>query len=183
VDFAKSADYTVLVGMTTNSKKCFYYRRLNKTDYKIVLEILKREAVFYDADVIFDATGVGAGLADFLSRDMNAYPYKFTNESKNELINKLIIACEYSEIELPNIITMRNEFEIFTYTLSKTGKMLYSAPEGKHDDCVVAVALANWYACENSGKAEVQLIEDYFDVMNEMRKSKSAIDRLLEDDD
>jgi len=32
----------------------------------------------------------------------------------------------------------------FEYTVSPTGGISYSAPGGYHDDCVMALALANW---------------------------------------
>ncbi|MDZ4810788.1 MAG: terminase family protein [Bacteroidota bacterium] len=183
VDFAKSVDYTVIVGMTQNTRRMFYYKRFNKMDYKLVLEDLRRIAKKYEADIIFDATGVGAGLQDFLSGDFNVHPFKFTNESKNEIINKMILAFQYVEIELPNITTMRNEFELFTYTMSKTGKILYSAPDGKHDDTVIAVAMANWYCLENAGAGQVRAVEDYFSVINDIYSPRSKLQQLMDEDD
>ncbi len=183
VDFAKHTDYTVIVIMGGNSKRVVYYSRFNKTDYKVVLERVKRVAREYDADVIFDSTGVGDGLADFLSRDLNVHPYTFTNDSKTELINKLILSCEYGEIEIPNIATIREEFELFSFEMTKTGRISYSAPDGRHDDCVMAIALANYFCEENSGAAEVQEIDDFLNMMAEARRPKTRLEQLMEEDD
>lgn len=183
VDFAKSSDYTVITVMGIESKRLVYYRRMNKTDYKVVLEIMQRIAQQYDADIIFDNTGVGSGLADFMNRKVNAFPFTFTNESKNELVNRLIVACEYGEIRIPNIATIRQEFELFSYQLTKTGKLSYGAPSGKHDDCVFSIAMAHWYASEQGGKAEVEELEDFLSTMNAIRGPKTELEQLMEEDD
>jgi len=163
-DLAKSKDYTVLSVLNTNTRKLHYYRRYNKTDYKIVVKDIERVSKMFDScDVIFDATGIGASLADFLT--VNAYPYKFTNESKNDLINRLILSCDYDNIRIPNIRTIRQEFELFEYKITRTGKISYSAPAGRHDDCVISIAMANWYADEYGGSGEINSIDNFLGVM------------------
>lgn len=180
-DLAKTTDYCVLGVLGINSRKLHYYARFNQRDYKYVLEKMRHVANRYEADVIFDATGVGAGLQDFVGRINNVHPFKFTNESKNEIVNKLAIACEFAEIHLPNLVTMRNEFEIFTYQLSRVGRLLYSAPSGKHDDTVMMVAMANWYADQVNGGEQVQDVEDYLEAMN--TRPLSVIDAMIAEDD
>lgn len=183
VDLAKQSDYTVIVVMGLESRKIFYYERFNKTDYSVVIEKVRRICKRYDSDLIYDATGVGNGVGDFLSGDMNTYPFVFTNQSKNELVNKLAISCEYGNLKVPNITTIRHEFEIFTYSVNRTGSLSYSAPDGKHDDTVMAIGLANWYADENSGKTSVDTIDDFFSVMDSIRHPKTRLQQLMEDDD
>lgn len=183
-DLAKSTDYTVIIGMSAEKRDVVYYRRMNKEDYKIVLEEIKRVSELLNgADVIYDGTGVGSGLGDFMSRDLNVYPFVFTNQSKNELIHKLIVACEYGEIVLPNIATMKEEFELFTYTLTRTGKLSYNAPDGKHDDTVIAVALANWYADQSYGKKEIYTLDNFFQTVSDMNRPKDFRQFMLDDND
>lgn len=184
VDLAKSVDYTVIVGMSVEKRDVVYYKRMNKEDYKLVLEEVRRVSkLLNDADVIFDSTGVGSGLGDFMSRDLNVFPFTFTNQSKNELIHKLIVACEYQEIKLPNIATMKEEFELFTYTLTRTGKLSYNAPDGKHDDTVIAVALANWMADQTYGTKEVFSLDTFFQVAGDLNRPKSFSQFMLDDND
>ena len=133
--------------------------------------------------MIFDSTGVGGGLADFLGSELNVVPFTFTNESKTELINKLILACEYGQISIPNIQTIREEFELFSYEMTRTGKITYSAPDGKHDDCVIAIALANYYSVENCGKGEVHEIDSFLNLMAEFNRPKSRLEQLMDEDD
>jgi len=184
VDFAKSMDYTVITALDVETRRCVYYKRMNKKDYKIVLEILKNlSAELNGADICYDATGVGAGLQDFLSAEANIYPFKFTNSSKNELINKLIVACEYGHIKLPNITTMRQEFEVFEFQLTRTGAITYSAPDGRHDDIVISVGLANWYIEEEYSGGDAHEIDDFLTMAEERMAPKTFLEQCAEDDD
>jgi hypothetical protein len=186
LDLAKSQDYTVIWVMDLETGACVYYRRLNKTDYREVIRVAVEVCHKYNnAELIFDATGVGGGIADFLENyDVTAHPYVFTNESKNDLINRLILSMEYGEIQIPNIQTVKNELSVFTYTLTRTGKISYNAPSGFHDDIVIAIALANWFRKESGGADEVTVLEDIIK-MNESRGSKpgSFLDYMDQDND
>lgn len=182
VDLAKAVDYTVIIGLGISTREVVYYKRINKTSYKkVIKEIQKASAYLDDAEVIFDNTGVGAGLADFMS-GLNAYPYTFTNESKNELINHLIMSCEYANLKIPNITTVKAEFEMFEYSLSRTGKITYSAPSGRNDDTVIAIALANWFAEQTSGTGEVHEIDSFLKLM-QTNDRRSVFDKMMEEDD
>lgn len=187
LDLAKSVDYTVLWAMDVDTGDLVYYRRLNKMDYRNVLQIATDVCKKYNhAELIFDATGVGAGLADVLNNyDVTAHPFVFTNESKNEIVNKLALSIQYQEIKIPNITTVKNELSVFTYTLTRTGKISYAAPSGFHDDIVMSLALANWYRKENVGSEEIGIIEDVL-AMNEERvrgRPGSFIEEMYEDND
>lgn len=67
-----------------------------------------------------------------------------SNSSKQDYIEKLAL-----DIEQGNLSFMRDneklleQFKVFTYTISKTGKKIFNAIEGYHDDCVISLALAN----------------------------------------
>ncbi len=183
LDLAKSVDYTVFWVMDMETGDCMYYRRLNKTDYRIILkhaaDVCQR---FNNAELIFDATGVGSGLADFFqNHNVSTHPYVFTNESKNELVVSLALAIEYNEIKIPNIQTVVNELSVFTYSLTRTGKLSYSAPSGYHDDIVMALALANWYRRQNIGNTDVNVIDDWLKINS--GRPKTMQEFMEEDND
>lgn len=185
LDLAKSVDYTVLWAMDLDTGDLVYYRRLNKMDYRNVLQIATDVCKKYNhAELIFDATGVGAGLADVLNNyDVTAHPFVFTNESKNEIVNRLALSIQYQEIKIPNIVTVKNELSVFTYSLTRTGKISYAAPSGFHDDIVMSLALANWYRKENVSTDEIGVIEDIM-AINEERASyrPGSFRQQMEDD-
>ena len=63
-------------------------------------------------------------------------PFKFTNHSKVELIQRLTVAVE------------RKKNRVRAHRMSTSGQITYSAPDGCHDDCVIALPLANKYRQE-----------------------------------
>lgn len=182
LDLAKSIDYTVLWIMSMEDGSCVYYKRMNKTDYRqIVKEVADVCKVYNNCDLIFDATGVGSGIADFLqNEDVNAIPFHFTNDTKSDLINKLALSIEYQEIKIPNITTIKNELSVFTYAITRTGKISYNAPAGYHDDIVIALALANFYRKDNFSNGEIAAIDDILSLNNRTRKRTFLQD--MEDD-
>ncbi|MGH7121228.1 MAG: hypothetical protein ACREFP_19925, partial [Acetobacteraceae bacterium] len=91
---------------------------------------------------LVDATGVGDPVVEALQRGGfgNFEGLKFTTQSKQQLMEGLAVAIQRQEIRFPEGV-LRNELEAFEYEYSRTG-VAYSAPEGQHDDCVCALALA-----------------------------------------
>jgi len=80
---------------------------------------------------------------------MRVTPFKFTSSSKAEIINNLSVAIENKEIWLPNDPQVIDELELYEYSVSKSGNVTYSAPEGFHDDIVMALCLA-WSAVKTT---------------------------------
>lgn len=91
---------------------------------------------------LVDSSGVG----DPIVEDLQATPggnfegYLFTSKSKQMLMERLMVAIQQKEIGLTGA-TLINELESFEYEYTASG-VRYSAPEGMHDDCVCALALA-----------------------------------------
>jgi hypothetical protein len=183
MDLAKSKDFTVITVMDLETGDCVYYRRLNKTDYREIIKLCVGICHKYNnSELIYDATGVGAGVGDFLkNEDVVAHPYVFTNETKSDLINRLILSTEYAEIKLPNIVTIKNEFSAFTYELTRTGKISYNAPSGMHDDVVISVALGNWFRKNNSGNDEALILEDIMRLNGVSPKTQERVSRLMQE--
>lgn len=160
-DLAKQQDYNVFMVMNCRTRQIVEYHRENQTDYKVLTAKARALSEKYNnAPLIYDHTGVGAGVSDFLSDTLETVPYTFTNESKNILINKLILSVQNQEIQIPNIDTVRSELESFEFNFTKTGKLSYNAPAGRHDDTVIALALCNIYARDHFGTDEIHQIDD-----------------------
>jgi hypothetical protein len=68
------------------------------------------------------------------------YGFKFTQSSKQQLMEGLASALHTRQITIPDGI-LRRELDVFEYEYTRTG-VRYSAPDGMHDDCVCALALA-----------------------------------------
>ena len=83
---------------------------------------------------------------------------KLTNLSKTQLIQRLIVAVEQREVAWPAAWTvLTDEMKRYEYKITGTGAITYNAPSGYHDDCVIALALANSkrYAFEGSGDIRI----------------------------
>ena len=70
--------------------------------------------------------------------------YKFTNESKKNLIEKMANWIELKNIYMLDLDETRNELNSFTYDITNRGNVIYQAPTGFHDDIVFSHSLAIW---------------------------------------
>ncbi len=66
--------------------------------------------------------------------------FKFTSGSKQQLMEGLAVGIQQGNLSYPDGPIV-SELEAFEYEYTRTG-VKYSAPEGMHDDCVCALALA-----------------------------------------
>ena len=66
--------------------------------------------------------------------------YSFSSPSKQKLMEGLSLAIQTQTITYPQGVIV-SELDTFAYEYTRTG-VKYSAPQGLHDDCVMALALA-----------------------------------------
>jgi hypothetical protein len=146
VDIAKHIDFTVLTTIDIKTKQVVDWQRVNQEDYGLIKQRITAKAKeFNNAEIVLDSTGVGDPVYDDLLRaGLNIIPFKFTNSSKIQLIENLVIAIQNKTISFPSIPELVNELDIFEYSKTPGGAVKYSAPSGYHDDCVISLALACW---------------------------------------
>lgn len=137
IDLAKSHDWTVVIGLDRLGQVCGFERWQSpweETERRIL-------ALCGGTPALVDSTGVGDPIVERLQRKKpNFTGYKFTSESKQRLMEGLAMAIQQRRLRFPEG-TLRKELEAFEFEYTRTG-VRYSAPEGVHDDCVVALALA-----------------------------------------
>jgi len=159
VDLAKYQDYTVITILDVSEKpyKLVYFDRFKDKPYFYVIERIKELYMKFSRPVVcIDSTGVGDPVVEQLE-DCNPIPFKFTNQSKMQLITKLQTALEKKEVIFPYIDTLITELKYFRYVKKKT-TISFEAKPGMHDDCVISLALA-LYAAEMANNS---IIVDYF---------------------
>ena len=136
IDLAKSVDFTVIVGLDKGGNVAYFDRF--QMDWHNTKETIKRLPI---APILADSTGVGDPILEDLIRDgVNIQGLKFTNQSKQQLMEGLAQAIQQARIGYPDGIIV-DELDIFEYQFTSNG-VRYSAPSGFHDDCVMALALA-----------------------------------------
>ena len=158
LDLAKYVDFTVL-DILDNAGRQVYFNRLNKLDWpyqkRLIAEVVKQ----YNANLCMDSTGVGDPIHDDLAgAGLRVFGYRFTQESKKKLIEALMIAFEQKKIAIFDNAVQTNELKIFEYEINPSGTVSYSAPEGYHDDCVIALALANWAWVTGGRRASAEVL-------------------------
>ena len=160
-DVAKHTDWTVLIAMDAETGRCFAMERFNHLDWPIQKERIVGFTRKHRGRLILDATGVGDPIFDDLRRMIpDIEGFKFTPLSKTELVQRLIVAVEQRKVSWPCVapaaqapVAMQGgcehwdvltaEMKRFEYQISPNGNVTYGAPGGYHDDCVMALALAN----------------------------------------
>jgi hypothetical protein len=97
--------------------------------------------------VLLDSTGIGDPIHDFLrAKGVPVFPYLLVGQRKVQLIQNLSVTIQTKAVSFPNIPVLRQELSAYQYTISPSGGFTYSAPDGEHDDTVIALALAVWCA-------------------------------------
>ncbi len=159
-DLAMLVDWTVGVGINKSRHTVEVFDRYNQIDYN--LQKARIEATlrrFGDAEADMDRTGVGIPIVqDLQSRGLNIRGIVISEATKRDLIINLAIWIEQRKIRIPaECVDLIEELKIFRFEILPSGKIRYSAPEGKHDDCVIALALAVW---ELGSKLSVHAAEE-----------------------
>lgn len=138
IDLAKYTDWTVITGLDKDNRVCFTDRFQGdwmQTKQKIINIVGRTPAHI-------DATGVGDPIVEDLQRILpNIKGFKYTSQSKQQLIESLVMEIQQHTIYFPEE-PYGLELENFEYEYTRTG-VKYSAPSGMHDDAVNSIALAN----------------------------------------
>lgn len=143
IDLAKSVDWTVSIALDQTMAVC-RFDRFQKPWKETVVEL---HAANGKTPALVDSTGVGDPVLEALQDGGRSTQYeglKFSSQSKQMLMEGLAVAIQQQKIRFPDG-PIRTELEAFEYEYTRTG-VRYSAPEGIHDDCVIALALA-WRKC------------------------------------
>ena len=146
VDLGRHQDFTVIDVCDTITKELVYQERFNKTAWSYIKSKIRDVYGRYGNPPVFlDTTGVGDAIQEDLEADgVNVVSYKFTLESKKELVKRLSVALSNCEIFIPPNQSLREELESFTYVTTDAGNIKYGAPRGYFDDQVCALMLANY---------------------------------------
>jgi len=147
VDWGKHLDFTVVSVLDMTEKRQVKLDRYNKIDY--LTQVGRLEALyrrFHPRQIIAERNSMGEPLIEQLRRmGLPVQPFTTTNASKQEAIDALSLAFERSELAILPDSTQISELQAFEATRLPSGMLRYSAPDGMHDDTVIALALA-WQA-------------------------------------
>ncbi len=145
-DLARVEDFTVLTVLDGHGHQV-YHERFNQISWERQIAAIKAVADRYPGTVTLDTTGLGDPIYEQLRKQgVRVIPFTFTGPSKEKLIDHLAVGLEQSRYRLMDVPAQTNELQAFQYELTPSRNVRMAAPEGCHDDCVIALALAAWGA-------------------------------------
>jgi hypothetical protein len=166
IDLARTEDFTVLSVMASDSRQV-YFERFNQISWERQLDRIETVCRHYNATAYVDSTGLGDPLFERLRKTgISIRGYTLTNASKENLIDNLAIRIEKNEIRLLDLDVQTTELLAYQYELTQARNVRMGAPEGMHDDTVIALALSAWGLGRrrtmriNSSSVEQRPIED-----------------------
>jgi phage FluMu gp28-like protein len=136
IDLAKSTDFTVIIGLDQFGQVCFFERF--QRDWMQTVQAIK---ILPNVPTKIDSTGVGDPITEQIQQGRgNVHSFKFSQSSKQQIMEGLALAIQQRKVLFPEG-PIKDELENFEFEYTRTG-VRYTAPEGLHDDCVCALALA-----------------------------------------
>lgn len=145
IDLARKHDFSAFVVM--NAKREIVHVERSQADWAVQKSRIAALAFRYNANIVIDATGLGDPVAqDLRDSGFRVEDVVLSNASKSNIVDALRLAFEQGAITIPDNTDLISELEAYQYEVLAGGKLRYSAPEGQHDDLVIATALAHWGA-------------------------------------
>lgn len=147
LDLALADDFTVAWVARADLREAVHMERYGRLPWPDQLHRIADLARRYNnAHVLVDATGLGGmiGLADIAKAGVQVSGFTFTATSKVQILSALAVDIEQGRLRFYPEETTLQELRAFQVSRTSTGHGKLEAPTGQHDDCVIALALANW---------------------------------------
>lgn len=143
VDWGKSNDFTVITVFDETTRRMVNMVRFNQISWELQRGRLISLAQQYKPRLILaELNSIGEPNIEALEREGQPIkPFHTTNASKAQIIEALALNIEREEITLLNDPVLVGELQAYEMERLPSGSWRYSAPEGMHDDCVIATAL------------------------------------------
>ena len=155
VDWARYSDYTVVVVLDTGAapRRVVAIDRFNQMNWQDqatrVADFLQRHHV---NSVTLDQVSVGDAMLELLQAevwdrrgmDIDVQGLKFTNTSKREVIDNLVLRFAHRDLAIPDDQQLIKELQFYEYEVTEAGNLRLNAKAGYRDDMVIALALAAW---------------------------------------
>ncbi len=154
VDLAKQQDFTAIIVMDGRGRVADILRWTG-ISWPVQKEKILNISNHWKSMIVLDSAAMGSVLEDEL-RSAGAFVIGVATNAasiKQDLIQNLQVAIEYKRISFPDPNSewalplskeLLKEMRQYSISVTKTGKVSYSAPGGTHDDLVIALALANF---------------------------------------
>ena len=164
LDWARVNDFTAMVVMDMDTRKVVALDRFTGVDWSLQRGCLRALVdAWRPQAIIAEANSVGGPNIEALQREgLPVIPFTMTAQSKPPLIESLALAFERHEIQIIDDPVLVGELEAYEQIVNRyTGRISFGAPEGLHDDTVIALALA-WYGVVGQRQTALQVASNPF---------------------
>lgn len=146
VDWGRSNDATVFSVLDVQEQAQVFLDRMTDTDYASQRLRLKALAERYNrAMVLAETNSMGQPNIEALQNmSVSLMGFTTTNATKAQIIQALELAFELKQIRVLDNALQTAELMAYESEKLPSGLIRYGAPEGMHDDTVMALALAWW---------------------------------------
>lgn len=144
VDWGRTNDATVFAVLDTTDRALVYLDRMLQTDYQLQATRLRAlHDRFSRAPIIAEYNSMGGPIVEQLQRSgLPVIPFHTSNASKAVGIDALALAFEQGAIRIIPDPVLLSELESYESRRTDAGMMIYGAPDGMHDDTVMALMMA-----------------------------------------
>ncbi len=144
VDFARYEDFTALAIIDETTNIMVALDRFTEIDWGLqrarIAGLARRWGV---SAILAESNAMGEPNIETLYREgLPIRSFQTTARSKPPLIENLVAAIENGDLAILPDPVLLGELEAYTYRTSAAGYTVYGAPPGRHDDTVIALALA-----------------------------------------
>lgn len=145
IDVGRANDYTVLSIFNSKGQQV-YCERWRHDSWANIVRFVADKLKQYKANAMIEVNSVGDAVYEILVNEVNGQvsvePFVTTSKSKQDIIEQLIVANQNKEVSILPLDWLKAEFEVFTYEYNpKSRSIRYSAPNGFHDDGIMATAI------------------------------------------
>ncbi len=143
-DWGKLQDYSVFSVIDLTAKQQVHIDRSNRLDY--AMQVMRLYALcqrYRPVAVIAEANAMGQAIIEQVQRlRLPVRAWTATQATKQQMVEWLAVSIEQCQVKLLKDPVQLAELQAFEATKTPSGLLRYAAPEGGHDDTVIALGLA-----------------------------------------
>lgn len=147
IDLAETTDYTVMLPITADgsTRDVTFMRRFRRMEYPAVAQIAADlSKAWNDAVCAIEINGPGRPVYQWLRKmGVKVYPWTTTSQSKHQAVVDTAGDIEFGRMRLAPLPPLQAEIKSFRRTRTPSGNYVYKAPQGSHDDTVMALVIGN----------------------------------------
>ena len=152
VDLARKTDWTVIHIIDGEGRLVYEDRFRDMPFDSQKLRVARAAKLYGDCPMWVDKTGMGMSFTEELRNiGVRVHGVQLDHKNKTEMLQHLQYLLETERASFPMGSILAEELDLYEMERRETGTIKWGAPQGKHDDTVIAFALANWGNRRSSG--------------------------------